>query len=539
MWNRPRTSFPRFSLMVFEMTRGDAACALQKQKLDGARWSGLQVTETQPFDEQTMLVHVTYTLTVKEQPEARDELWPMRLENGAWRYNWNNLIDFRTLEAPAQTTNGVTIMPVQINRFSDRIQLVLLVQNRTEDAVVFGQVNEILGTFHFGDQAVVAEKTQIDPQPAALGARRQAGGQGALRAVIPRRSRSASGRRITSSRGTCFNCSRVRRTSLHPLRISRSLRSSRGDFIPPVNRIHIGSKPKMNNFRLIFRCSSDIVMRRTRMKSSKQTPSARKPALWPLWVTVALVLLAGSGAAWYFLWGPGSARAQSGATAGAELYTSAVKRGDLRISASGSGKLVAYQSVDLSFSTSGTVSELNVTAGDMVKAGQVLASLGSSPTLEANLAAAKLQVLQAQKTLTDLQQNADLSLAQAYSDLVAAQQTYDAAFKEKPAAWLMRAAGRTTATRLTAALEQATQQLAQHSRRNSRIGCVYRREEGLRYRAGELQRLRFLYHRREKQRPVRRWKWPKRPCKRRRIVMTRSRLLQGSIPTSWRWMRPI
>ncbi len=194
------------------------------------------------------------------------------------------------------------------------------------------------------------------------------------------------------------------------------------------------------------------------MKSSKQTPSARKPALWPLWVTVVLVLLAGSGAAWYFLWGPGSARAQSGATAGAELYTSAVKRGDLRVSASGSGKLVAYRSADLSFSTSGTVSELNVAVGDMVKAGQVLASLGSSPTLEANLAAAKLQVLQAQKSLTDLQQNANVALAQANSDLVAAQDTYAAAFKKSQRLAYARC-GQETATRLTAALEQATQRL--------------------------------------------------------------------------------
>ena len=78
---------------------------------------------------------------------TKDELWPMRFENGAWRYNWNNLIDFRTLDARSQTMNGITIMPVQINRFSDRVQLAMLVQNRTNETIVFGQVNEILGTF--------------------------------------------------------------------------------------------------------------------------------------------------------------------------------------------------------------------------------------------------------------------------------------------------------------------------------------------------------------------------------------------------------
>jgi hypothetical protein len=154
-----------FSLMVFGMTRGDAASALQKMRLDGARWSGLQVTETKPFDEQTMLVHVAYTLTVKEEAQARDELWPVRLESDAWRYNWNNLIDYRMLQVNAQTTSGVTVKPVQINRFSDRIQLVMLVQNRTSGAVVLGQKNEVLGTFHFGDQAVEADKMQIVLNP--------------------------------------------------------------------------------------------------------------------------------------------------------------------------------------------------------------------------------------------------------------------------------------------------------------------------------------------------------------------------------------
>jgi len=167
-----------FSLMVFQMTRGDAASALQAQKIEGARWSDLDVQETLPFDAQTKLVRVSYSETIKgptaavtaptpPAPDAqkgtaeiKEALWPMRLENGAWLYNWDNLIDFRTLDARAQTMNGITIMPVQMNRYSDRIQLSMLVQNRTNETVVFGQANETLGTFHFGEKTVVAEKTQ-------------------------------------------------------------------------------------------------------------------------------------------------------------------------------------------------------------------------------------------------------------------------------------------------------------------------------------------------------------------------------------------
>jgi HlyD family secretion protein len=197
------------------------------------------------------------------------------------------------------------------------------------------------------------------------------------------------------------------------------------------------------------------------MKSSKNNLTARKrnrgsvAIRWFISIVI-MMLLAGGGAAWYFFWGPGST--QANATAGSETYTTAVKRGDLSISASGSGKLVANQSVDLSFSTSGAVNKLNVKLGDLVKTGQELASLGSSNTLEANLASAELQVLNAQKTLTDLQQNASVSLAQAYSDLLTAQDTYDTALTNSQKVDTTRCSKEVT-TRYKANLERATQNL--------------------------------------------------------------------------------
>jgi hypothetical protein len=162
-----------FSLTVFDMTRGDAVSFLGQQRADGTAWSDLEVVETTPADQQSQLVHVKYTLAGKtvakdakagattETKDTRDEVWVVRLEAGDWKINWNNLIDYRTLDVDAQTLNGVTVKPVQANRFPDRIQLVMLVQNRTNAPVVFGQVNEILGTFYFSGQAIEAEKLQF------------------------------------------------------------------------------------------------------------------------------------------------------------------------------------------------------------------------------------------------------------------------------------------------------------------------------------------------------------------------------------------
>ncbi len=146
---------------------------------------------------------------------------------------------------------------------------------------------------------------------------------------------------------------------------------------------------------------------------------------WP-WL-VLVVLLAG-GAGWYFLLGPGSARAKvSTSQGGSVLLTSRVQRGDIQVTATGSGTLQPGQEADLSFSTSGVVAELNVKVGGMVEEGEILARLGNAESLEADLASAQLNLLEAQQSLKELQQNASVALAQAYQDWVTAQSSYNEA----------------------------------------------------------------------------------------------------------------
>jgi HlyD family secretion protein len=157
--------------------------------------------------------------------------------------------------------------------------------------------------------------------------------------------------------------------------------------------------------------------------------SGRKRRFWQskvFWIAV-VVLLAGSGGAWYFLLGPGSSAKLSAAQTGPTYHTTTVKKGNLRISTSGTGTLVAAHSVDLSFSTGGTVTVLKVQPGDQVKTGDVLASLGNTASLQATVANDQLLYLQAQQAVDNLKLNADVALATAYKDWVTAQETYTTA----------------------------------------------------------------------------------------------------------------
>lgn len=167
-----------FSLMVFSLTRSEVSDVLNSQAVKGAQWSGFTVTGSQLFAENLVLVHVRFSRECQAADEACkiglakdagktavDEYWPFRLENGRWFYNWNNLVDFKTLDVSDKSLNNLTLKPTRLVRFSDRIELKLLAQNRSNEVIVLGQSNEILATFQFASQVVEASPVQYILEP--------------------------------------------------------------------------------------------------------------------------------------------------------------------------------------------------------------------------------------------------------------------------------------------------------------------------------------------------------------------------------------
>jgi HlyD family secretion protein len=115
-------------------------------------------------------------------------------------------------------------------------------------------------------------------------------------------------------------------------------------------------------------------------------------------VAATAVVVAGGVGAWLAL------RDQPHASTA--VHTAAVSRGDLTVTASAAGSIVAVNQRALSFGTSGTVSKLNVKAGDEVTAGDILARLNDSDAQ--NAVAAAQQALDAAKSnLALAQQQAD------------------------------------------------------------------------------------------------------------------------------------
>jgi HlyD family secretion protein len=149
----------------------------------------------------------------------------------------------------------------------------------------------------------------------------------------------------------------------------------------------------------------------TPKKESSATFLKRKT---PWIITAVLLIAALSGYIYY-----SRVTAASTQTTDAQTQTEIVRPGDLTVSASGSGTLIAQTDASFGFDTSGQVTEVNVKVGDQVEAGQVLAQLDDT--------LARMQYDEAQRKLQELYSAASIATIQ--EEIATAQDT-EASAKE-------------------------------------------------------------------------------------------------------------
>ncbi len=120
-----------------------------------------------------------------------------------------------------------------------------------------------------------------------------------------------------------------------------------------------------------------------------------------------------------------------------EYVTAQVKRGNLVQTVSATGKVESASATKLNFKQSGVLSQVYVSAGDQVKAGQLLASLSAGQSLSA-VTAARAQAAQAEADLASLQAGssqeeievAEAKVIQSKTDLAAITATAGKILKE-------------------------------------------------------------------------------------------------------------
>lgn len=119
-----------------------------------------------------------------------------------------------------------------------------------------------------------------------------------------------------------------------------------------------------------------------------------------IWFTAAIVILAALGG--YAYYAKTSLAAQS--TDNSTTQTEIVRRGDLVVTASGSGTLVAQTDATFGFEASGQVTDVFVKVGEQVEAGQVLARLDDT--------LAQMDYVEAEQALLELYSAASIATVQ-------------------------------------------------------------------------------------------------------------------------------
>jgi HlyD family secretion protein len=113
------------------------------------------------------------------------------------------------------------------------------------------------------------------------------------------------------------------------------------------------------------------------------------------------------------------------------MYTATVEKGDIILSASGTGELITNRELNLSFSTDGIVEEVLVQVGESVSEGDELASIKDKSSLITKVSAAKIALDNAKQALEDIQNNGAGAIAEAQLTVSEAQEAYDTAVKEQ------------------------------------------------------------------------------------------------------------
>ena len=179
---------------------------------------------------------------------------------------------------------------------------------------------------------------------------------------------------------------------------------------------------------------------------SKPRRKVKRQRMWAI-VLLAIVIVTVGGYLYYTRY-----LMPAEATEEPTLQTTTVRKGDIVITAMGSGNLVPVAEVALGFRTSGTLVELAVAVGNEVEAGQTLARLDDTAA-QIQVAQAELNLEQAKAKLETLRRTSAQASEIAQVNLEAAQADYDALVQETT-----HTGDRLTPARIN--LEQGIEQLA-------------------------------------------------------------------------------
>ena len=157
-----------YSLSLEGKSRQDIVSFFDKQDFSGWKILDYRIKESYQLKDDVILLHVmTKEKNGNNEPQSYDFWVTLRNENGHWRINWDSIIDDMVLKVDTQVVNNVSVQPVRAIRYTDKISLVLRIQNNNQRGCFWGWADANVATLYFESQSVdvpFVSPLKIDPQ---------------------------------------------------------------------------------------------------------------------------------------------------------------------------------------------------------------------------------------------------------------------------------------------------------------------------------------------------------------------------------------
>lgn len=151
-----------YSLDFMRASVVDAALYYEQGQASGYSVLGYKLKEKRLLDETTALVRVRLQTRYGTKKDESTVWMALRHEDGAWKVNWRQLIDYYELNVEPQTVNGLTVQPTAVIRFTDATRIIFRMLNENPERVVWGQTGEPFARLRSGLKTVEGIGGQTD-----------------------------------------------------------------------------------------------------------------------------------------------------------------------------------------------------------------------------------------------------------------------------------------------------------------------------------------------------------------------------------------
>lgn len=145
-----------FSLEFSGITREEAANTLNAASTNENIVVEHSIGEIRMVGSSLAIATISLSTQYQQNPVQKQETKvALMKEKGQWKVNWGNVLDEREITSSGQTVRKVTVQPVKMVRYVDRVQVHFNTKNDADMTVYWGFLNDPIGTLTYAGESAL------------------------------------------------------------------------------------------------------------------------------------------------------------------------------------------------------------------------------------------------------------------------------------------------------------------------------------------------------------------------------------------------